>query len=396
MTKAGKSPRVAIVAATFPPALGGGVAAAHSQLATLLQKAGAQVGRFSFLDSLPSGDGVVRTDSPEAWKRWSRKTVKAAFRLLDPSGRAYQSADIVECWPGARKLRDAIVAFDPDEIILPDHGCPGLALGALPKRARATLVSHHNPTRFVGRQGLNAHSRRDARFAVMLENLSLRHIDRVVTPCRYMADCFKETYRFSGPVEIIPNLIDVDVLDAVERHDPRPEMGLPTNARLIYVPSAGSRFKGAAILPELLAHLTQLVAEPFGVFLSGAVSLEQLARLPENLPVHAPGALSILDNLSRVKACDIALSPTLIENFSMAFLEAQLMGLPVVTFDVGGNAELVDDGATGSIVLLGDTAALSEAALGWLRPSGFAQKEAIARIARKRFNPDLWLHHWLD
>lgn len=396
MKKAERPPRVAIVAATFPPSLGGGVSAAHGQLATLLQKAGAQVGRFSFLDPLPSSEGVVRADSPEAWKRWSRMTANAAFRLLDPSGRAYQGADIIECWPGARRLRDAIFAFEPDEIILPDHGCPGLALGTLPKQARATLVSHHNPMRFVDRPGLNAHSRMDARFAVMLENLSLRHIDRVVAPCRYMADCFKETYRYSGPIEIIPNLVDVDVLESVESHDPRPGMGLPENARLIYIPSAGSRFKGAAILPEVLARLTKMVAEPFGVYLSGAVSPEQLGRLPKGLPVHAPGAIPVLDNLSRVKACDIALSPTLIENFSMAFLEAQLMGLPVVTFDVGGNAELVEDGITGSIVPLGDITALSESAAGWLKSCGFAPRDAVARTAGKRFDPAIWLQKWLD
>ncbi|MBF0267949.1 MAG: glycosyltransferase [Alphaproteobacteria bacterium] len=386
--------RVAVVAAAFPPAVGGGVAAAHHQLAGLLQKAGAEVRRFSFLDSLPSEQGTIRRDSPLVWKRISRRVCALAFRLLDPSGRAYQTADILECWPGAYKLKSEISAFAPDEIILPDHGCPGLALGKWPKSARVTLVSHHNPMRFVNQAGLNAHSRLDARSAVLLESLSLRHVDRVVAPCLYMADCFKSTYRFSGPVDVIPNLIDFESLDDVISHDPRPEMGLAPDAKLVYVPSAGSVFKGSKILPELLARLCKLVSEPFGVFLSGSMTVEQLGKLPVGLPVHAPGYLSVCDNLARVKSCNLALSPTLIENFSMALLEAQLLGLPVASFDVGGNAELIEEGVTGRLAKPGDVEALARLA-STLLPEALGDRLSNIRYrSRLRFDPDRWLSAW--
>lgn len=388
--------RIAVLAASFPPTKGGGVASAHYQLAKLFRKTGAEVRLYSFLDDGVSSALNVRRDAPDYWKHVTRKICTGLFRLLDPSGRAYQTADILECWPGALKLRRELIAFDPQEIILPDHGCPGLALGAMPAKARVSLAAHHNPMRFVGQFGLNPHSRLDARLAVALENIALKHVHRVVAPCNYMADSFHKTYRFNGPVDVIPNLIDPDELDAITSYDPRPLMGLGPNDPLVYVPSAGSRFKGSALLTTLLARLKELAPRPFGVFLSGTVSETMKSELSRLLPVHAPGPLAVAENLSRVKSCDIALSPTLIENFSMALLEAQLLGLPVASFDVGGNAELIAAGRTGLLSPLGDTNRLAADAAALLEDVSAARRKEISALSRERFDPDRWLPQWLN
>jgi glycosyltransferase involved in cell wall biosynthesis len=55
-------------------------------------------------------------------------------------------------------------------------------------------------------------------------------------------------------------------------------------------------------------------------------------------------------NISYVKSCAFCISPTLIENFGMAILEATFVGLPVITFDVGGNADIIRDGINGFLV----------------------------------------------
>jgi glycosyltransferase involved in cell wall biosynthesis len=49
------------------------------------------------------------------------------------------------------------------------------------------------------------------------------------------------------------------------------------------------------------------------------------------------------------------------ESFSGALLNAQAMGLPAVTSDVGGNTEAIEDGITGFVVPPGDAAALAQA-----------------------------------
>lgn len=387
--------RVAVVAAAFPPSVGGGVATAHDHLSKLLARHGAEIRRFAFQDCGPSDRETLRWDAAPSWKRAVGWTSDKLFRLLDPSGRAYQTADIFGCLPGARKLRKALEVFAPHEVILPDHGCPGLGIGRV-KGARMTLVAHHNPFRFVDQFGINPHSRLDARLAVALENRALRNVDRVVAPCRYMAERFRATYRFKGPVEVIPNTIDEDELDALPLVDPRETMGLCAKTPLVYVPSAGSPFKGAKLLPRLLAALKENAGCEFGVFLSGDVSSTLLAALPSGLAVHAPGRVDARTNLSIVKSCSLVLSPTLIENFSMALLEAQFLGLPVATFDVGGNAELIEDGETGRLAKLGDIDELARLACSLLSESDERRAGRIRSECKRRFSFDQWAANWLN
>jgi glycosyltransferase involved in cell wall biosynthesis len=391
--------RVAILASTFPPTPSGGIAAAHHNLGRLLAKAGCEVRCFSFLDAGPPMAGIDRR-APPAWlRRALRKLAKLAFRVIDPSGAAYQTADILESFAGAWALRRPIAKFRPDHLILPDHGCPGLALGRPPSGCRVTLVSHHNPMRFVGDPFLNPHSMRDARFAVALENWALRHVDRVVAPSGYMAERFRATYAHSRRVEVIPNLVAFEELDAIPANDPRSIMGLGPEAPLLYIPSAGSRFKGREPAMGLISELVRQAPIPIGFFLSGAIDdalLKSFRSAALGSPIHAPGRLPPAENLAIAKTCSLAVSPTVIENFSMALLEAQLLGLPVAAFAVGGNAELIEPGVTGLLVERGDSKGLARAALDLLAPSNLDRYRARSRAsARRRFDPAQWLPRWL-
>jgi glycosyltransferase involved in cell wall biosynthesis len=70
------------------------------------------------------------------------------------------------------------------------------------------------------------------------------------------------------------------------------------------------------------------------------------------------GITNLREHLS---ASDIFVLPSRSEGFSNAIVEAMAASLPVVATNVGGNAEAVEDGVTGSIVPVDDPAALSEA-----------------------------------
>ncbi len=66
-------------------------------------------------------------------------------------------------------------------------------------------------------------------------------------------------------------------------------------------------------------------------------------------------------------SCDIAVLPSRAEGLSNAVLEYLAAGLPTVVSRVGGNEDLVQDGATGLLVPAEDPAALSAALLRYLR-----------------------------
>jgi sugar transferase (PEP-CTERM/EpsH1 system associated) len=67
-----------------------------------------------------------------------------------------------------------------------------------------------------------------------------------------------------------------------------------------------------------------------------------------------------------LRAFDVFALPSLNEGISNTILEAMATGVPVVASAVGGNVELIDDGATGLLVPAGDSDALAGAFLRYL------------------------------
>lgn len=70
--------------------------------------------------------------------------------------------------------------------------------------------------------------------------------------------------------------------------------------------------------------------------------------------------------------CDIAALPSKAEGLPNAVLEYLAAGLPTVASQVGGNAEIIQDGKTGLLVPPGNPSALAEALLRLLRGPDFA------------------------
>ena len=74
--------------------------------------------------------------------------------------------------------------------------------------------------------------------------------------------------------------------------------------------------------------------------------------------------------------------PSRLEGMSNAILEAMASGLPVVATRVGGNAELVAEGATGFIAPASDPGALADAMARYLGDE--ALRRAHGAAARRR------------
>ncbi len=67
------------------------------------------------------------------------------------------------------------------------------------------------------------------------------------------------------------------------------------------------------------------------------------------------------DTAEMLRAMDIFVLPSLAEGISNTILEAMASGRPVIATDVGGNGELVEDGASGMLVPRNDPAAMASA-----------------------------------
>lgn len=93
-----------------------------------------------------------------------------------------------------------------------------------------------------------------------------------------------------------------------------------------------------------------------------------------------PGARNDVDAL--LPAFDLFVLPSLAEGISNTLLEAMSCALPVVATAVGGNPELVADGATGSLVPAADSHGLSKLLERYVREPALRQEQGLA--GRKR------------
>jgi sugar transferase (PEP-CTERM/EpsH1 system associated) len=99
-----------------------------------------------------------------------------------------------------------------------------------------------------------------------------------------------------------------------------------------------------------------------------------------------------------MRGFDLFVLPSLAEGISNTILEAMATGLPVVATRVGGNADLIDDGASGTLVPPADPLALAQAML-----AKFHAREAARRMGRvaremaeKKFSLDRMVGDYCD
>ena len=358
--------RIAIVAFSAPPHSSGGVSSAHFNLFRALQRAGRQARLFTFGDHGRKDEpDITRRGTPSWLVRLLLKVNGLMFGLLQPDKRAYQTVDIVTSLIGAWRMSRSIAIYQPDVIILSDHGAPGLMLKK-PRGAKIVLISHHNPARFIFNPKLADFSDLDARWALRLEQHVLKNVNAVVCPSSYMQDWFRRSYRFPGLVQVIPNLVDGEMLDSITAFDLRPQLGLKPKELLVYIPSGGSRLKGSQYIPQIIKILCGQSETPIGFYIPGGVSpdfLNQVSEMPAQARFCIAGQIPYEEHIANMKSCSFGISPSIIENYSMALLEAVYCGVPMLAFDTGGNADIIRSGENGYLVSEGDVNALGNRAI---------------------------------
>lgn len=104
------------------------------------------------------------------------------------------------------------------------------------------------------------------------------------------------------------------------------------------------------------------------------------------------------DVAAAITAMDVFLLTSRVEGFPNVLVEAQALGVPVVTTDVGGAVETLDDGITGLAVAGHSPELLARAVLRILGDDGWREtaREAAQRFVRERFSADRMVEQTLD
>ncbi|HEY5483291.1 MAG TPA: glycosyltransferase [Propionibacteriaceae bacterium] len=171
---------------------------------------------------------------------------------------------------------------------------------------------------------------------VHLRNRALaKDFDRVVVTTRYSAG---EWDRTSARLVTVPLGVDLETFrPPVERPNPGPVIRLIHAGRM-----SREKYPQLAIAAAAELHRRGV---PVELTVAGTgPHLEWLREQAEEAPVRFLGYVDGREELARLYGeADISLSVAPTETFGLAVLEALACGTPVVTADVGGARELVDD-----------------------------------------------------
>ena len=196
--------------------------------------------------------------------------------------------------------------------------------------------------------------------------IALRSATVVVCVARAARRTF-ERYR-QGPIVVLPNSVDVAAIAAYrathDRQAARRHIGVAPNERLVLSCAPIAPHKGQALLAQALADQVashpETVCAMVGDF--GHPYAEGIAAYAERVGLGSRLRMAPLtdDVYPWFQAADLFVLPSDDEALASVVLEAMAFEVPVVSTDVAGMPEVVDDGATGFLCRPGDVAALSE------------------------------------
>lgn len=170
-------------------------------------------------------------------------------------------------------------------------------------------------------------------------------------------------------VRVVGNGVDLSRFRAVARDEARRSLSLPVDARILISVGGLVERKGFHRVIDCLPALAERFPDIIYLAVGGGspegdMSAElkrQARRLDVADRVVFAGPVAPQDLSQWLSAADVFVLATRNEGWANVFLEAMACGLPVVTTDVGGNAEVVCREELGTIVPFGDEPALRQA-----------------------------------
>lgn len=345
------------------------------------------VNRHDFIDV------VVRHADPTRFEM-SVCTLGVPSNIADPE---YESAGIKNWslntptrkqYPRAVVALEALLRREAIDVVHAHHYEPGAIAAA------ATLL-HPRTALVIGRQYFDAIYRSTdgakRRLMLAVESACNRRARRIIVPSRMIADLL--CHRQGVPREkvvVIPYGFEEEKFEILSNNvqGVRTELGLDgrttigTFARL-------HRHKGHRYLLDAMAKIVSASPDVLLLLVGEGPERPELERQIADLDLNDHVRLLgwRRDGITVMSAVDIVVQPTLEEAFGQAMIEALWLGKPLVTTDVCGAADMMDNAVDALIVRPGDTRSLASSVISLMGDESLRRR--LGETARKRVQKEL-------
>ncbi len=193
----------------------------------------------------------------------------------------------------------------------------------------------------------------DLRVSPRLSRIAASKAEAVISVSSWLAERLEGSG--IGVSGIIPGGIDPEPFLALPpKEEVREELGLDPRAKLVLSVGALIEAKGFDIIPEVAASLMRKGVTEARFLVIGEGPLKgviegRASRLGVEDRIALLGRKRFEETVKYYRAADLLLHPARYEGYGLVIREAMAAGTPVVTTDVGGARDLVEDGVDGYI-----------------------------------------------
>lgn len=229
-----------------------------------------------------------------------------------------------------------------------------------------------------------------------IENLKERRkkimigAEKVIAVCKFLGELAKKIGVGKDNIKVIYNSIDFIKDKEFPKIGFKEKFG--TDSKLILYSGRLVPWKGAGAVIETIPQLLEKFGNVHFLILGDGPEKENLKSQISNLKisgnVHLLGKIEHDKIAGYLKEADLFILNTNYEGMSHAIMEAMAAGVPVVTTNVGGNKELIEDDKEGSLVGYNNKEELYSAIVKILSDDNF--KKTISANARKKLEKFKW------
>jgi len=203
----------------------------------------------------------------------------------------------------------------------------------------------------------------------------------MVPVSNWMSEILKQSFLNKYPVKVIHNGINTDVFKPISETEFRSKYGLEEKFVILGVANMWDERKGMRDFIEL----SKILDSNFQIVLVG-LTKKQIEKLPKN--ILGIGFTNSVEELVEIySVSNVFINPTYEDNFPTTNLESLACGTPVITYNVGGSPEAVDE-MTGIVLEKGNINQLVKAIMQIKQKGKNFYSEACVKRAQRLYKKE--------